>query len=249
VPLPRHGVFLLDDTSAGHWCGMVPGPDDARRDTVRRIHCRFPHLEALQRGTLGGDHAVPIRGRDHDPGEPSMPDLTSHARTAAALPLIDRVAPDTANTFLKVPDIAGESRHASHEEEIELFGVEWGFDATDSATAGRGRRRRAAQASDVVVTLATDASVPHLVQAMLRGRAFDEVVISWVVLGDVQFERQQLTLRNVVVSSVRLASAQSLPAVVAAFSYESFVLRYVEQGDDHAAGTEHEVEFDLFANA
>ncbi|HKJ56643.1 MAG TPA: type VI secretion system tube protein Hcp [Nitriliruptoraceae bacterium] len=178
-----------------------------------------------------------------------MPDLTSHARAAAALPLIDRVSPDAAHTFLKVPDIAGESRHAGHEEEIELFGVEWGFDTADSATAGRGRRRRAPESSDVVVTLATDSSVPYLVQAMVRGKAFHEVVISWVVPGEVQFERQQLTLRNVVVSSVRLASAHSLPAVVAALSYESFVLRYVEQGEDRAAGAEHQVEFDLFANA
>lgn len=177
-----------------------------------------------------------------------MPDLTTHIHAPLPDRLIDRVPTDPAHTYLRIPDIAGESQAADHEEEIDVHAVEWGFEMQAAPVAGRGRRRSAPTVADVVVTLATDASVPSMVLAMLQGKSFDDVELSWVVAGgDHRFERLQLTLQHVVLRSVQLASADSLPAVQVAFSYESFTLRYVEQADDHGAGHEHEVEFDLAA--
>ncbi len=177
-----------------------------------------------------------------------MPDVTTHSHVPLPDRLIDRVATAAARTYLKIPDIAGESQTADHEGEIEVHAVEWGFEVAASTAAGRGRRRSAPVATDVVVTLATDASVPHLVLAMLQGKSLEEVEFSWVVAGgDHRAERQRLTLQRVVLTSVQLASAGSLPAVQVAFAYESFTLRYVEQADDGSTGTEHEVEFDLAA--
>lgn len=177
-----------------------------------------------------------------------MTDMTNQTHMHAVLParLIDRVPTAESRVWMKINDIQGEGAMVTREGEIEVHGVEWGYTTADPATSGSGRRRRAPEASDVVVTFAIDASVPHLVSAMMRGKSIDEVEISWdAVFADGPVEVLGYRLVNVIITSVQLAASKSMPAVQLALNCESFVLRYVELASDGTTGPSHEVEFDI----
>ncbi len=152
--------------------------------------------------------------------------------------------------FLKIPDIPGESVRADHEDEIDIHSIDWGVSRQQSAATGSGRSRSRADVRSVSLGKFYDASSPYLALACMQGKSFDEIVISLRKdSGDAHLDYLRITLSNVVISGydVNTPPEGSQLADTVRLSFEKINILYIVQADDHSAGDEHEIEFDVFA--
>lgn len=154
--------------------------------------------------------------------------------------------------FLKIPDIDGESKRAEHEDEIDVFGVTWGVEGSQSASIARGRRRRRAEIEDLTLDKAVDASSPYLFHAAARGKSFEEMVLSVRKdSGEAHLDYLVITMTNAMITDYAMYHEKEEEGdqicETIAISAESVSFKYVVQADDHSAGDEHEIEYDIAA--
>lgn len=156
--------------------------------------------------------------------------------------------------YLKIEDIKGESKRADHEEEIDCFGVEWEISQASSASVGSGRTRSRATVGDFRCHKWIDASSPYLALACMQGKNFKEIVfMARKDSGDAHLDYLQVTLENCIISHYAMSQASAEVAAddmvheEISISFEKLKMKYVVQADDHSAGDEHEVEYDIVA--
>lgn len=152
--------------------------------------------------------------------------------------------------YLKIPDIPGESKSAEHENEIDFYGISWNV-KTDPAESGSGRTRARAEVSAITVLKNYDSSSPYLFLAVAQGKAFDEITFTVTNRsGEGEFAYLQITLTNCVVTNYEVngeESSNETPSEEVSFDYEKIKVLYTVQADDHSAGDEHEIEYDVLA--
>lgn len=158
--------------------------------------------------------------------------------------------------FMQIKGIPGESRRVEHEGEIDVTDVMWRIEQAPPSSAGRGRRRARAEVGDVVVTKTYDSSSPYLALAAMQSRSFPEVVISVRRdSGDAHLDYLTITMSNVLVSQYEIIGTDPEPRAgdevleLVGLTFEEVRVRYVVQDDDHSAGDEHEIEYDIAAGA
>jgi type VI secretion system secreted protein Hcp len=156
--------------------------------------------------------------------------------------------------YMKIDDIKGESKRADHEDEIDIFGVRWGASQTSSASTGSGRTRGRAVVQDVMLHKYYDAASPYLALACMQGKSFAEIVIAVRKdSGEAHLDYLIVTLSNVIISSYTMEgsgpkeSDDDMIVETVALSCEKIGVKYTVQADDHSAGDEHEIEYDLIA--
>jgi len=157
--------------------------------------------------------------------------------------------------FLKIPDIAGESKASGHEDEIEIHGVSWGAERGDGAAVGAGRRRSKPEITDLTVLKFYDASSPYLAQAVMQGKSFDEMVFAVrKESGDAHLDYLTITMTNCIVTGYHMENGGTDDPLIQIseavdIGFENINIKYTVQADDHSAGDEHEIEFDVVAGA
>ncbi|SLN39374.1 hypothetical protein PEL8287_01940 [Roseovarius litorisediminis] len=157
--------------------------------------------------------------------------------------------------YMKIPDIAGESKRADHEDEIDFHGIDWDVARDSSQLIGRGRRRSRAVASPVEVLKFYDASSPYLALAVAQGKSFDEIVLSVRKdSGDAHLDYLVITLTNCMISGYQMTNQgledpQEQIGERVEIEFEKINIKYTVQADDHSAGDEHEIEYDIAAGA
>ena len=158
--------------------------------------------------------------------------------------------------YLKIPDIDGESKRAEHEGEIDCFGCSWGVSQASSSSVGSGRTRGRASVADFTCSKYYDAASPYLALACMQGKSFDECVFTARKdSGDVHLDYLKVTMTNCVISSYNMATqggeedGSGLIGEQVSISCETINILYTVQADDHSAGDEHEIEFDIVAGA
>jgi type VI secretion system secreted protein Hcp len=157
--------------------------------------------------------------------------------------------------YLKIDGIEGESVRAEHDSEIDVHGVHWKVERTASSVRGSGRTRTRSRPRVHSLTCfkQTDASSAYLALACLRGRSFSEMVLSVRKdSGDAHLDYLIITMKNVVVSGFEMMndgsnSSDEVLTEQVALSFEKVTYKYTVQADDHSAGDEHEIEFDIVA--
>lgn len=156
--------------------------------------------------------------------------------------------------YLKIEGIDGESKRADHEKEIDCFGVQFEAKQMSSASVGSGRTRGRATLSDFTFNKWLDAASPYLMLACAKGKSFKEIVFTARKdSGDAHLDYLIITLENCIISSYNMAqnapeeTSNELVSETVGVSYEKVTFKYVLQADDHSAGDEHEVEYDLVA--
>ena len=149
--------------------------------------------------------------------------------------------------YLAIEDIPGESRRADHEDEIDVFGVEWSVEQMPRAMIGRGRVRARADVKPVVIRKLCDRASPYLAEASARGRSFPEAVLTVRKdSGEASLDYLIITMENVIVSAYGMASGVEdgpgdLISEKVELDFETVTIKYTQQADDHSAGDEHEV--------
>ena len=154
--------------------------------------------------------------------------------------------------YMKLPDIAGESRRADHEEEIDIMSIDWSMAQASNMQIGSGRTSSRAVVNPIGITKIYDASSPYIALACMQGKAFDEVVISFRQdSGDAHLDYLKITLSNVVISSYGLNGSAMGEEITdsLSLSFETVNVLYTMQADDHSSGDEHEIEYDVSAGA
>ncbi len=151
--------------------------------------------------------------------------------------------------FLKIPDIPGESKAADHEGEIDIHGISWGV-KTSATTVDGERGRGRAEASDITLLKSTDAASVHLFLAAAQGRFIPEITFTATRQNDSGKPQVylEITLSDCHVTSFEvmgLDTPNELATEQVSLSYEKIRIHYTVQADDHSAGDEHEIEFDL----
>jgi len=153
--------------------------------------------------------------------------------------------------YLKIDDIEGESLRVEHEGEIEVHGVHWKIGRSSSAE-GSGRKRSRARVRSLICYKTTDASSAYLALACLQGKSFDEITLAVHREGEAHLDYLVITMSNAVVSGFEMTNDGTDPhdeSIIeqVALSFEKVTYKYTVQAEDHSAGDEHEIEFDIAA--
>lgn len=153
--------------------------------------------------------------------------------------------------YMKIEDIPGESLNAEHEEEIDVHAIEWTISQGAAAQTGRGRSQARATMGAVKVAKFYDASSPYLALACMQAKSFDEIIIAVRKdSGEAHLDYLIITMTNVVVSGYDVLPTPQDSLTIeenVSLTCEKINIRYTVQADDHSAGDEHEIEYDIAA--
>lgn len=153
--------------------------------------------------------------------------------------------------YMLVPDVPGESMRADHEDEIDVHSIDWTVSQGSAAQVGRGRSQSRAQVGSINLMKFYDASSPYLSLACMQGKSFEEIVISVRKdSGEAHLDYLVITMENVTISSYDMMPTAPENLVIEeriGLTCEKIKIVYVVQADDHSAGDEHEIEYDIAA--
>lgn len=162
--------------------------------------------------------------------------------------------------YALIPDIGGESQRADHEDEIDITDIMWSVEQAATSQIGRGRSRSRADVSSLYCKKFYDASSPYIALAAMQAKSFKDVVVTVRKdSGDAHLDYLIITMTNVIISRYEIEGVgritdaegveregQELQESIG-FAFENVKIKYVVQEEDHSAGDEHEVEFDIAA--
>lgn len=110
------------------------------------------------------------------------------------------------DVFLKIPDIPGESQDADHEDEIDIFGIDWNIEV-EVAPGGDGQLAAVARVGEIVLTKGNDLASHELTHVMQQGTAIAEMDLA-VRRSDADGEEyMQIQLTDVLVTSIEPSSS------------------------------------------
>ena len=152
---------------------------------------------------------------------------------------------------LLLPDIGGESVRAEHEDEIDVHAIDWGIAQGAKSQTGKGRSQGRAEVGPISVSKLTDASSAYLALACMQGKSLDECVLTIRKdSGDAHLDYLIITMTNVTISSYSMLPTAPDSLVIeerVSLTFEKVKYLYTVQADDHSAGDEHEIEYDIAA--
>ncbi len=155
--------------------------------------------------------------------------------------------------YLKIGDIKGESQRADHEEEIDIHDMRWNIEQGSAAQVGKGRSRARAQVSALELGKFADASSVYLALACMQGKSFPDMVLSVRKdSGEAHLDYLIITMENVTISKYEVLGVgeqedgQMIEEALA-LVFENVTYKYTVQEDDHSAGGEHEITYDIAA--
>ncbi len=154
--------------------------------------------------------------------------------------------------FIKFPNgIAAETSQTGHEESVAAISVQWGVSrSVSSSFTSSGRETSTPNFSEMVFTKMFDSSSNDLALAAAKGKSMDEVTVTFRKdTGEDQMDYLVYTLKDVLISSYSMSSGGETPMESLSLNYTHIKGVYTKQADDHAAGSEHEFEYDLRAQA
>lgn len=155
--------------------------------------------------------------------------------------------------YLKIGDIAGESQRTEHEDEIDIHDIMWNIEQGSAAQVGKGRSRARAQVGALMLKKFVDASTPYLQLACMQGKSFPDMVLSVRKdSGDAHLDYLIITMENVTISKSEIlgigdVEGGEIMEEALGLVFENVTVKYVVQADDHSAGDEHEISYDIAA--
>lgn len=151
----------------------------------------------------------------------------------------------TANSYLRLPGVTGESTSKGHEDWIEVHSYAWGVTAGPvfrDGGSGRSRRLRASM-SPLVVRTVVDRSGPELFRAATTGRVLTSALLETATVG--RPVSYGYVFHDLVISSYRVASVASTPVQVFEIEAERVTFTYRTMAEDGSEGDEVSVSWDI----
>ena len=134
----------------------------------------------------------------------------------------------SANVFLKLDGVQGESTDSNHVGEIEVSSFNWpGVTNPGSGGSGAGK----VTVNDFTITKHIDKSSPTLMQACAGGKHFPSATITVRKAGGTQQEYLTYTMSDVQISSVQQAGSDQ-PTEQLSLNFSKISVKYTPQKPD-----------------
>ncbi|GLU39982.1 MULTISPECIES: Hcp family type VI secretion system effector [Pseudomonas] len=148
------------------------------------------------------------------------------------------------DAFLKIDGIPGEALDDKHKDWIEVLGYNYGATQATSATASSagGASSERVNLSDFTVRKFVDKASAKLFEACCKGQHLKQVVLNVNRAGGDKVTYYQITLEEVVVSSINHTGAANdaesgdLPTEVVTFNFARIKTTYTQQKRADGAG-------------
>lgn len=155
--------------------------------------------------------------------------------------------------YLEIEEIPGESQRVDHEDQIDIHDVHWNIEQGSAAQIGKGRARARAQVAAVVLRKYVDASSPYLALACMQGKSFAKMTF-YVRKdsGEAHLDYLIITMEHVTISKFETLGVgdeedgQMIEELLG-LVFENVTYKYTIQEEDHSAGDEHEISYDIAA--
>jgi len=160
------------------------------------------------------------------------------------------------DTFLQLDGVPGEATDDKHKDWIELLSYNHGMTQPVSATrsSAGGAATGRTQHGDFTITKFVDKASPKLYEAVSNGKHFSKAKIEVCRAGGSQVKFLEITMEEVMVSSVQLDShghakdGAELPAEIVTLNYGKIEWIYTQQKrKDGSGGGNVTAKFDLTA--
>jgi type VI secretion system secreted protein Hcp len=155
----------------------------------------------------------------------------------------------SADYFLLLDGIPGESPDRAHPNEIEAFGFSWGETLTSTIGHGGGMGVGKVAMTPLVVQAATSIATPHLMVTCASGRQLSQARLSVRRVGPDAGSHDYLviTLKEVLVSSLKVYAGESdqRPTDEISLTFEDITIRVSQQRPDGSLGAAETAEWNL----
>ncbi|WGY69176.1 type VI secretion system tube protein Hcp [Burkholderia cepacia] len=140
--------------------------------------------------------------------------------------------------FLKLTGIRGESRDASHPDEIEVLAWDWSADQPLTARSGRGSTGGKCTANDLTIEHHVDRASPILMLHCLKGNHIEKAVLVARKAGGMPLEYLKITLDDVLITRINSAANLNMarPREEVQFSFARIRQEYVVQSAQGGSG-------------
>ena len=139
----------------------------------------------------------------------------------------------TADIFLKLTDIKGESKDSKHKAEIDIDSFTFGMSNGGAWAIGGGGGAGKVSFQDITVNKHADSSTGPLMQACANGDHIKEGIITVRKAGGKQEEFYKITLHDILVTSVsNTGAAGGNPVETVSLNFGLIKFDYKEQAAD-----------------
>ncbi|MET1531217.1 Hcp family type VI secretion system effector [Burkholderia sola] len=154
--------------------------------------------------------------------------------------------------FLKINGIDGESKDATHHDEIEVLSWSWNVSQQSNMHLGSGGGAGRATVDDLQFEHYIDRASPNLIQYCLLGKHIDQAKLTVRKAGGNPLEYILLTMNDVLVTQVSpagVAADESRPRETVRLSFSRLKQEYVVQNAQGGSGGAITATFDIKRNA
>ena len=188
----------------------------------------------------------------HSPSASTAAAPTDLAGVMATVAQASSTAVSSADYYLKIDGIDGESMAKGHEKQIEIESFSWGVSNTaDSTKAGAGRVGKP-KFQDMSIAKMLDKASPLLMQAVASGKAIKTVTLYGVTTGEASGQTfMTITLSDVLVSSFSESGASGgggAPQDSLSLNFTKITFDYKPQNPNGSLGAAVHGGWDLKAN-
>jgi type VI secretion system secreted protein Hcp len=152
--------------------------------------------------------------------------------------------------FLKIGDLAGESKDSVHKQEIDVLAWSWGMSNSGSAHTGGGAGAGKVNVQDLSFTKYIDKSSPDLMLACCNGKHFPEAMLVVRKAGEKPLEYLKIKLTEVLVTSVSTGGSGGEDRLTenVTLNFAKVNLDYTEQTPTGGEGAKPKMGWDISGN-
>jgi type VI secretion system secreted protein Hcp len=152
--------------------------------------------------------------------------------------------------FIKIGDLKGESKDATHKTEIDVLAWSWGVSNSGSAHTGGGAGAGKANVQDLSLTKYVDLASPDLLLACCNGKHFPEATLTVRKAGETPLEYLKIKLTEVLITSVSTGGSGGEDRLTenVTLNFAKVNLDYIEQTEKGAQGGKPKMGWDIAAN-
>lgn len=156
----------------------------------------------------------------------------------------------SADIFLKIEGITGESQDANHQGWTNVDSFTWGATQPGNMATGGGGGAGKVQYRDLVIQAKIDKGTPAVMRYLSNGKHISKVEISVCKAGGKQIEYCRITLEDVLITNVLFSgvSRQDLIGITYQFQAARVKNQYWEQSASGGKGAESQSGWNIKEN-
>lgn len=164
--------------------------------------------------------------------------MVTAVHTTAAPPGVPSTSTQaSADYFLKIDGIEGESTDDKHKNQIEILSYSWGATQTGTHAGGGGGGAGKATFQDISFTTTTSKASPKLMEALAKGQHIKEATLAVRKAGSKE-DYLIIKLEDIIVTSYQQDGANNaVPTDSFSLNYAKIEFKYSPQNRDGSLGT------------